>query len=279
MIFCGRAKRSTRWLYFGALIATASCNLATAEEMAGVHRSEQAAQASQDQHPKPAPTGKAFDANEFSIRLVTLTHDWLANKLSTAGTSAEMREIKRERRGSDLLVAYHVFVKGAPKDQLYELQQWPTNAEKPFVTGQGLSIASDGLVMSQNHDVNFAFHPAKGEPYRLVLLSADGSTKIYFGVIPDPIIGEDRGCTLEAVGLLPKFPLVMIRAKGYKPSEELQFASKSYDEAHDIQVKSDADGEFVTAVLPKVKNKPTGKTDVTLKGAGCAPTLSFEWGK
>jgi hypothetical protein len=71
----------------------------------------------------------------------------------------------------------------------------------------------------------------------------------------------------------------MIRARGYKPNQELQFTSKSYDEAHDLQAKSDSDGEYVTAMLPKVKDKETGKTGVTLKGAGCAPKISFEWGR
>jgi hypothetical protein len=233
----------------------------------------------QNQQAAPPATGQAFDANAYSAGLVKFSADWLANKLSTAGTGAELREVGRQKLNGDLLVHYRVFVQGASKDQLYQLLQWPTDSEKPFVTFRGLSIATDGLVMSQDNPVDFTFHPTKGEPYRLALMSSDGSTKVYFGVVPDPIMASDKNCTLEVIGMLPKLPLVMIRAKGYKPNEELQFTSHSYKEAHDTQAKSDADGAFVMALLTKVKGKETGKTEVELKGAECAPKLAFEWGK
>src|SRR5437763_1247011 len=125
-----------------------------------------------DDQPAPQANNKTFDANEFSSRSVAMTRDWLANRLSTVGASAELRELKRARRDEDLFVVYQAFVRGVPKNQLYDLVQWPMNAEKPLVAGRGLHIASDGLVMSQEHAVEFAFHPARGEHYRLGLVSA-----------------------------------------------------------------------------------------------------------
>jgi hypothetical protein len=156
----------------------------------------------------------------------------------------------------------------------------------------GLSIAHDGLVICAGREPGqcrgekldddvalSALNPAKGEPFRWVLVSGDNKTKVFFGAVPDPIRAKDKGCTLEVIRLMPKFELAMIRAGGYRPNEELQFNSKSYDEAHDRQAKSDADGEYVAAVLPFVKDKEAGKTEITVKGAGCAPKLSFEWGR
>ena len=64
-----------------------------------------------------------------------------------------------------------------------------------------------------------------------------------------------------------------------QPNEDLLFTTKSYDESQEKKVQADADGEYVSALMPSVKNKQNGRTIVKLKGANCAPELSFEWGK
>ena len=123
------------------------------------------------------------------------------------------------------------------------------------------------------------FLPGRAEIYRKALVSADLRTKVYFAVVPDPILQKDKGCSLEAVRLTPKFEIVMIRGKGYKPNEELQFLSKSSNEAKNMKVKTDTNGEFVASLLPFVKGRATGRTDVQLQGASCTPKVTFEWGK
>jgi hypothetical protein len=238
------------------------------------------------------PSSQTFDANEPSVRLVRITRDWLKNKISTPGTSAEVREIDRERHSGDVQIDYHVFVKGAPKDQLYDVRLWSISAKEPSVVMSGVSIAPNGLLIcagrkpgqcrGEKLDDDIALsvlNPGKGEPFRWVLVSGDDKTQIFFAAIPDSITAKDKSCRLEVIRLLPKFELAMIRAKGYKANEELQFTSKSYNEAHDVQARANADGEYVAAMLPAVKDKQIGKTDVILKGAECAPKLSFEWGR
>jgi hypothetical protein len=56
------------------------------------------------------------------------------------------------------------------------------------------------------------------------------------------------------------------------------FKGKSYDEEHSGHPKADARGEYVTGLMPFVKDKKRGTTEVKLKGAKCAPALTFEWG-
>lgn len=269
-----------RQLCFWAAVVAGICTMSTAQE---------------EQKQLPAPStqnGQTLDANEISVRLARVTRDWLKNKISTPGATAEVREIERQRGNGNLRIDYHVFVKGVPKDQLYELQQWPITARQPSELMTGLSIAPNGMMIcagrepgqcqGEKLDDDVALtvvNPAKGEPFRWVLVSGDNKTKIFLGVIPDPISEKNKGCTLEVIRLMPKFELAMIRASGYKPNEELKLESKSYDEAHDAETKSDSDGEYVAALLPNVEGKQAGKTDVTLKGAACAPKLSFEWGR
>ena len=247
--------------------------------------------AAQSQNQPLQQANPAADPMKQATRLANITRDWMNGKLSTPGTSAEMREVSRTNNHGQLMVIYNVFISGAPKDQTYNLAVWPVTAAGPSESSRGLSIAPNGLLIcagrapgqcvgeKKDDPVDFAFPAAKGEVFRLALVAADGSAKILFAVVPDPIIKKDRGCSLEAIRLLPKFELVLVRAQGFQPNEELQFTSKSEDEPKENQAKADPEGGYTTALLPFVKNKQIGKADIKLKGAACAPSLSFEWGK
>ena len=232
------------------------------------------------------------DAVQRANRLVSVSDGWAKGKPSTPGSSVEVREVSRRFEQGILIVQYHVFVKGVPKDQTYTSVNWPINAAGPSDTMYGLTISDDGLVICAGREpdqcsspkgkddpVEFTFLPGRAEIYRQALVSADLGTKVYFAVVPDPILEKNKGCSLEAVRLTPKFETVMIRGKGYKPNEDLQFLSNSYNEAQNMKVKANADGEFVASLLPFVKDKATGKTNVELRGANCAPKVTFEWGK
>ena len=220
------------------------------------------------------------------------TGDWINGKLSSAGVSVEVKEMERSTDGGKLKVQYQVFVKGAPKDQTYVFSAWPINAPEPVEQMQGLSLMPDGLVVcagrlpgqcgekSQPDDpVNFTFAPGQGEVFRLGLISADRKWKAFFAIVPDPIIKSDKSCSVEVIRLTPKFELTLVRGKGFQPSEDLTFSTKSYDETHVNKVKADANGEYQTALLPVVKKHADGTTALQMKGAACTPEISFAWAK
>ena len=224
--------------------------------------------------------------------LVGITGNWASGKASTPGMRVEILEVMRIEEQGKLMVQYHIFLKGAPKDQLYKSFNWPVNLAEPSETMRGLTLRSDGLVIcagrtpeqcgssdKKDDPVEFTFLPVKGEIYREALVSEDGNTKVFFAIIPDPIISTDKGCTIEAIRIQPKFETAMLRGKGFKANENLLFTAKSYEEEHQLQVKADNNGEFVMSLMPFVKGKESGKTDLKLKGANCAPSISFEWGK
>jgi hypothetical protein len=231
------------------------------------------------------------DAAQLAANIANTSRDWLNGKFSTPGTSAELHETARLNQNGQLGVRYNIVVKGAPKDQTYTLVSWPINAPKPVEQIKGLSIGTDGLVVcagktpeqcvgeKENDLVDFVLSPAQGEVFRMALVSADGETKIFFATIPDPIIKKSKTCNLEVIRLMPRFELVLIRAKGYVPNEDLLFASKSYDESQERRVKADADGGYISALMPFVKTKQNGRTSVSLKGGSCGVALSFDWGK
>src|SRR5258708_7825494 len=65
-----------------------------------------------------------------------------------SGMSIEAKEISRKgKSGDDLIVQYHIFVKGVPADMLFQQIQWPVNADKPSTVIAGISTGKDGILM------------------------------------------------------------------------------------------------------------------------------------
>jgi hypothetical protein len=101
--------------------------------------------------------------------------------------------------------------------------------------------------------VEWTFYPLPGEVIRSTLISQDQKTKLFFAIVPDPITKNDNGCTLEAIRLTQKNELMLIRAKGFQPDEDVEFESNSYDEKRGGHAKTDAQGEYGTGLMPFVK--------------------------
>ena len=233
----------------------------------------------------------ASDTAQMAARIGSTAADWLNGRLSTPGTSGELREMERSTQNGEVAVRYNIAVNGAPRDQTYALLSWPINAPGPLVQMSGLSVDPSGLVIcagrtpdqcageKENDPVDLVFSPAKGEVFRLALLSQDGKTKIFFAAIPEPIIKREHSCALEVIRLTAKFELILVRGKGYRPNEDLLLSSRSYDESHATPAKADNDGAYVVALAPFVEGKQSGKTTLSLRGAQCAPVISFEWGR
>ena len=234
--------------------------------------------------------------NAAAQRTVTATKRWLAGTMSTPGMTAQLREISRATVKGKLEVQYHIFVTGAPKDQMYTLVDWPPNAPDPSPSIAGLSVLEDGLVVcagraidqcsnpdkpeKKDAPVKLAFYPLDGEVYRLALVSQDQKAKVFFAVVPAPIKVTDNGCTLEVVSLRLKNQLVLIRGKGFQPNETVVLQSKSYEQAQTREGldKADANGEYQLPMEPFIKGQDRGTTEVKLQGANCAPVLTFTWG-
>lgn len=206
-------------------------------------------------------------------------------KISTPEASIEVRKVAR--RGP--IVQYHLFVHGLPTDRLYQSQNWPINRAEPAVTMEGISIGKDGILMcagrtkeqcgspSQKDDpIEFTFQAAKGEPYRLAFVSGD--SRVATVIVPDPIEGKDRGCTLNLVRLLPKFELAYLSGEGFPANTEVQFHIESYGEKHQLNKRTDESGKFGFALLPNVSGHDKGTTSIKTFGKQCSPSLKFDWG-
>ncbi len=217
------------------------------------------------------------------------TINW--DKASSPGMKAEMVLVKKGQMKGHLAVTYRVKVTGAPENQRYVLMSWPIMFPKPLAVMDGLAIDSNGVVFCPAHStggcaknfdglpINMEYAPVKGEVLRSALISADQKSKIFFSIVPDPIVTKDGTCSLELMRLSPGFELVLIRARGFSAGENVAFHTQSYDEVHDVSVKASPQGEFWAPLTPFVAGRKSGVSNVTAKASKCAPALSFNWGE
>jgi hypothetical protein len=241
------------------------------------------------QTPAGAPAQpQAPSDEELMKKAAQATIDW--DRSTVTGAKAEVLLLKKDQVDGKATMQYHVKVSGVPKNKYYALIAWPITISQPVTMMDGLVIAADGTVgcppdstktcgqRMKGAELKLTYTPGIGEIYRHALVSEDKNSRVFFSVVPAPMIEHDRGCSLEVVRLSPRFELALIRGKGFTPSDQLAFHTESYQEVHDMQPKVNPQGEFWATLSPFVKGRTMGTTQVTVKGKTCSPALAFEWG-
>jgi len=236
-----------------------------------------------------APAPAQLPADEVLMaKTAEATIDW--DKKTMPGAKVDVLLIKKDQVDGKPFMQYHVKVNGAPKNKFYTLMTWPITLPAPVIMVDGLVIAADGTVgcppdstkgcgqQMKGAELKLTYTPGIGEIFRHALVSEDHTARIFFSIVPAPMVEHDRACSLEIVRLSPKFELALIRGKGFTPGESLAFHTDSYQEVHDSQTKANAEGEFWATLTPYVKGRTMGTTQASVKGKGCSPSLAFEWG-
>jgi hypothetical protein len=254
-----------------------------------------AGQAAKQQAKPKTPASAATPAQpqppsdeELMAKTAQATIDW--DNSTTKGAKADVLLIKKDQAEGKPVMQYRLKVSGAAKNKLYTLMAWPITMAQPVTMMDGLAIAADGTVgcppnsnrscaqRMKGAELKLTYTPGIGEIYRHALISEDHTTRIFFSVVPAPMIEQDKACSLEIVRLSPRFELALIRGKGFTPGEQISFHTQSYQEVHDSQPKVNPQGEFWATLSPFVKGRTMGTTQVVVKSKTCAPSLSFEWG-
>jgi hypothetical protein len=239
-----------------------------------------AGQAAKKQPPATptAPAASQLPSDEVLMsQTAEATIDW--DKKTTPGATVDVQLIKKDQVDGKPVMQYHVKVNGAPKNKFYTLMSWPITLPAPGIIVEGLVIAADGTVgcppdstkscaqHMKGAELKLTYTPGIGEIFRHALVSEDHTARIFFSIVPAPMVEHDRACSLA-----------LIRGKGFAPGEPLTFHTDSYQEVHDSQTKANPQGEFWATLTPFVKSRTMGTMQVSVKSKGCAPTLAFEWG-
>jgi hypothetical protein len=184
-----------------------------------------------------------------------------------------------------------MYATGLPREGTYTLLTWPVTQRGPSELLRGITFDESDLAVCAgtpgtcgspdrpNDPIDVVLKPVSGEPSRLALISADQSIKIFAKIVPIPLRGEDKGCTVEAVLLTPGAEIVFIEGTGFPPNSEVVMDSESEGERHGAKAKADANGRYVSAILPYKQGLVRGTAKVSLRSAACSPGLSFPWGR
>jgi hypothetical protein len=221
-------------------------------------------------------------------RLANVQKNW-GPKMNTPGAAITLKETHRERTQSGTAVYYRLFGSGLENDAVYTLFSTSLGlATAPALEGvtfdpSGLAVCAGkpGTCTSDrpNDPIDLAVFAAKGEPKRFAAISEDKESKAFTFVVPFPILGKDRGCTIEAILLTAKAEAVLIRGSSFAAGIEVHFTGVSEGETQQSDSKADGEGNLYVVALAYVKGKSRGKAKVTLQSAACSPSLSFEWGE
>ena len=237
---------------------------------------------------KPAAGAAPANKEQELANMAQATINW--EKSSTAGMKAEMVPFRKTVENGQNVVEYKIKVTGASKFKKYALVAWPITFPNPVTVMDGLVIDAKGAVGCPEHsndscsrnfdgvEILIKYAPARGEIYRNALISKDHNSKVFFSVVPDPIIHKEGACSLEVIRLQPAFELVLVRARGFQPSEPVAFHTQSFAEVHDVQARADEKGQFWAPFTPYVEGRTSGEATVSAKGGKCSTAVTFNWG-
>jgi hypothetical protein len=205
------------------------------------------------------------------------------------GMSIEAKEVSRKgKSGKDLVVQYHIFVKGSTPGTLFKALNWPPNAEKPSVILEGISVGKDGILMCAGRNpelcgdpkkpddpIEFTVLPMKGEPSRFAFISSD--IRIGTVIVADPIEAKNKACTLSLVRLTRAFDLALLSGTGYSPNTDVHYTVSS-EMTSNFVIRADANGMIRAGVIPYPGKKKQGTASVKIAEATCSPEAFWEWG-
>jgi hypothetical protein len=227
---------------------------------------------------------QAQDQNEVN-KLVTSISDW-GEGLNSPGTKLEAHLMTKQARNGADYGFYDFYLTGASSEQIYTIFQWPLGDAAPKTVMPAFVSANGRLCMREGecHDtagpyVMLAFLAFPGLPHRIGIASSDKKYNADVTIIPNPVIGEDKGCSVEVIRAREDFSLAVIRGKGFQPDAEIKLTSNSKGEKLKVSIKVDASGAFIRGLGPGVKGKERGTDELVFKASSCSPTVSFHWGE
>jgi hypothetical protein len=237
------------------------------------------------------PSAPAQAANLAALvqRLAKLVSNW-GPSMDSGGAAVHAVFYKRVATPAGTMMEYTMHASGFAPGARLALVTWATNQRGPASTLSGITVDQRGIAVcaglkdtcgtptKPDDPVHLELVAAPGEPIRYGLVAADGSARAFDEIVPFPIEGSDRGCTVDLLRVLPRAEVVLVRVQGLPAGAKFTLWSKSVDEVHQGGVAADSEGAYQAVVEPGVKGKASGTLQVVAKAAACQPKASIRWG-
>ena len=190
------------------------------------------------------------------------------------------------------LVNYRAYVRGAAEKTKYFVGVWKVGAELQilptdvYVNAKGLLMdhkprpdQEDKDSVEEDDELDLAVEAARGEPIRVILVSADKKIAVPGTLVPFPIESEDKNCRLEVRLASMDGQAILIYADGLPPNTVVPFESNSAGEVVQNKFNVNAQGHAVAGDQPKVDGKDSGVVKETLSTKDCSVSVEIPWGK
>lgn len=197
--------------------------------------------------------------------------------------------VEESRSGANF--RYTLRATGVPPGAVFTLMSWAVTQRGPTEVLDGVTFDDKGVAICAgragtcgdpavpNDPIHFPFRAVPGEPVRLGIISSDSSIKAFAKIVPLPLQGEDKGCRVSATLLLQGAALLFVEGTGFAPNTEVTMSGNSEGEKHDSKEKVDAQGRFVSALMPAKAGITHGSIKIVVKSASCSPAVSVPWGR
>lgn len=231
-------------------------------------------------------------------RMVTAQARWGA-PISSPGIVLNMKETGRTKTPAGTEITYQLAATGFTAGEKLTLTRWPLDGNIQTVldgltvgpSGQAICAASSPVTdatagvtacaktMQPNQPVEVKTTAGLGEAIRVALIDPEQKRGAAASVVPFPLSGEDKGCKVQIILGLKDASLILIEGDGFPPNAAVTLDTESWGDKRPLNAKTNAEGHIIAASLPGVAGHDTGTTTVSYKGATCAPSLTFPWGK
>jgi hypothetical protein len=190
------------------------------------------------------------------------------------------------------VINYRAYVPGAPRDKKYHLGVWKVGTDiqilptDVYVNAKGLLMdhkprpdQEDKDTVEEDDELDLGVEAARGEPFRVILVSADKKILVPGTVVPFPIESKDKNCRLEVRLASKDGEAILLYADGLPPNTVIPFESNSAGEVIQNKFNVNAQGHAVAGDQPKIDGKDSGVVKETLNSKECSVSVEIPWGK
>jgi hypothetical protein len=184
------------------------------------------------------------------------------------------------------VVTYALFASGLPQGQHWVLWVWslggePRPAADAYINDEGklVNVLADPQHQVVEDPVDLDLLGAAGEPFKLALISDDGSLHVFTMIVPFPIETTAGPCRLSAIQSAIHYASVAITVTGLKADEDLIIDRRSGGEDARSKAKANDQGNFLAAVMPFAAGRSSGQFQFSIESKSCNIGVQFPWGE